>query len=200
MLLVRSGRPRGALGTAPVLGALAAPVRPARAHLASEPPTLSQTVAGTELTVAYSRPRARGRRGLFGTTVRWGELWTPGANHATTLRTTRDVTIEGTAVPRGRYSVWLTPSAGPTWELLLDGDTTRFHTQRPRPQAGQIRFAVRHETRPFTEALTWSFPDVRADGTTLVLQWDTVAVPLRVAVTPGPPRATAPDTMLLRKR
>ena len=75
--------------------------------LASEIASVSQTVDGTKVTVTYSRPRARGRTGLFGTQVKWGSTWTPGANLATRLEVSKDVTIEGQQVPKGAYSVWV---------------------------------------------------------------------------------------------
>jgi len=151
--------------------------------MASERGTVSQVVDGTRTTVDYHRPRARGRTALFGTLVKWGETWTPGANQATTLAVTKDVTIGGTPVPRGKYSVWFVTARG-DWELVLDPDTTRFHTQRPRARPGQVRLTVRPEKRPFVEVLTWSFPEVSATGTTLAMQWDTVYVPLRITVAP----------------
>ncbi|GAC1648266.1 MAG: hypothetical protein NVS4B3_03590 [Gemmatimonadaceae bacterium] len=178
-----------------VLGSLAlVPGRSvAKAQLsASEEAAVSQTVDGTKVTVAYSRPRARGRTGMFGTLVRLGELWTPGANSATTVAVSKDVTVDGRAVPHGKYSVWLVPARG-DWELVLDRDTTLFHTQHPKPRAGQIRLSVRPQTKPFMEALTWWFPDVRATGMTLAMQWDTVYVPLAITVTPTHSAAVAPD-------
>jgi hypothetical protein len=175
-----------------VLSALLAPaVAHAQQH-ASEPASVSQTVDGTQLTVAYSRPRARGRTGIFGTTVKWGRTWTPGANHATSLTVSRDVTIEGVAVPKGSYSVWLVIAEGP-WKMLLDRDTTRWHTQPPKAGSDALSIAVKRETRPFAEALTWSVPEVRDDGMTLVMQWDTVAVPLHVVVSTSFSRAIAPE-------
>lgn len=149
---------------------------------ASEEATVSQTVDGTKITVDYSRPVARGRTGLFGKSVRLhNHTWTPGANMATTLRVSKDVTIEKVAVPKGRYSMWIVLAEGP-WELVLDPDTMRFHTQPPRRRAGQVRIPLARERRPFLEVLTFSFPEVRATGTTLIMHWDTVAVPMRIEV------------------
>ena len=149
--------------------------------MASEPGSVSQTVDGTTISVDYSRPRARGRTGLFGTRIHWGEVWTPGANAATTMSLGKDVTLNGTPVPKGKYSVWMVVSRG-DWELVLDRDTTMFHTQGPRARAGQVRFPVKRETRPFMEVLTWWFPEVTSTGATLAMQWDTVYVPLRIGV------------------
>lgn len=152
--------------------------------LASEPAEVTQTVDGTRVTVNYSRPRARGRTGLFGTRIRDGEIWTGGANAATTLAVSKDVTINGQPVPKGKYSVWFAISRS-DWEMILDHDTTLFHTQGPRRRANQLRFAAPREKRPFMEVLTWWFPEVSNKGMTLALQWDTVYVPLRIDVTPS---------------
>lgn len=155
---------------------------PARAQLmASEAGSVSQTVDGTKISLEYSRPRARGRTGLFGSRVHWGEVWTPGANAATTLSVSKDATINGTTVPKGKYSVWMVVSRG-DWELVLDRDTMLFHTQPPKSRAGQVRLPVTREKRPFMETLTWWFPEISATGATLAMQWDTVYVPLRIGV------------------
>jgi len=152
--------------------------------VASEAASVSQTVDGTKITVTYSRPRARGRTGLFGTQIKWGNTWTPGANLATRLDLSKDVTIEGQQVPKGAYSVWFV--VGRTnWEMVLDRDTTLFHTQPPKVRPGQVRFGIPREKRPFAETLTWAIPDMSSTGMTLSFQWDTVYVPLRIKVQPS---------------
>jgi Protein of unknown function (DUF2911) len=152
--------------------------------LASEPASVSQTVDGTKITVTYSRPRARGRTGIFGSQVKWGSTWTPGANVATQLHVSNDVTIHGQHVPKGKYSVWIVV-ARPQWEMVLDKDTMLFHTQPPKQRPGQVRFAVTREKTPFMEALTWSIPEMSSTGMTLTMQWDTVSVPIKIKVPPS---------------
>jgi len=82
---------------------------PAAAQIrGSEAGTVSQTLDGTTIAMAYSRPSARGRD-LFGALVPWDVVWTPGANWATTFETDRDVRLNGIDVPAGKYSVWMIP-------------------------------------------------------------------------------------------
>jgi hypothetical protein len=161
---------------------------PARAQIrASELASVSQTIDGTKLTVQYSRPRARGRTPLFGNrkVVRWDETWTPGANWATTLDVSRDVTLEGRRVPKGTYSVWMVVRQGGDWTVVLDPRARRFHMEPPDSTAQQVRFPVRVGTAPFAEVLTWSFPDVRASGGTLAMQWGTTRVAMSLEVEPS---------------
>src|SRR5262245_13744253 len=56
-------------------GALAQNPRP------SQHGSVSQQIADTKITIDYNRPVARGRE-IFGKLVRWGEVWCPGADQA----------------------------------------------------------------------------------------------------------------------
>src|SRR5688500_19131881 len=100
----------------------------------SERATVSQTVDGTVITIDYARPRVRGRSPIFGGQVHWGEVWTPGANMATTLETDRDIAIDGHAVPAGKYSVWLEVAHEGPWTLVRDSAAGRYNTSTPRQQ------------------------------------------------------------------
>lgn len=160
---------------------------------ASERGQVSQTVDGTTITIDYARPRARGRESVFGGEVHWGEVWTPGANLATTLDVDRNVRINGHAVPKGKYSVWMTVRKDGAWTVIFDTTTKLFHTERPGEESWQIRFDLRPEPRPSLEVLTWWFPEVRSDGVTLAMQWSSSYVPLNVTVEPSRPLTIAAD-------
>lgn len=151
---------------------------------ASELASVSQVIDGTEIKVEYSRPRVRGRDSLFGGEVKWNEVWTPGANYATTLEINRDIRLDGHPIPKGKYSVWLVVKQSGPWTMVLDPRSHLFHMAHPDSAADQIRYPVNTETGPQTEVLTWSFPEVRVTGTTLLFQWGTVRIPFRIDVTP----------------
>src|SRR5215211_700463 len=114
---------------------------------ASERAVVSQTIDGTVFTIDYARPRVRGRSPIFGGVVHWGEVWTPGANWATTLEVTRDAQLDGHPVPKGKYSMWMVVSPS-TWTMVLDTTWQRYHTEAPDSAAGQVRIPVRPETSP----------------------------------------------------
>jgi len=171
----------------PPRGGLAAQAR------LSEAASVSQTVDGARITVTYSRPRARGRDSLFGRVVRWGLVWTPGANMATTLEVSKDVRLDGNPVPKGKYSVWMVVRDGGEWTFVLDPRAELFHTVHPDSTADQIRLPIRTEERPFIEVLTWWFPEVTPTGVTLALQWGTRYVPIVIEVDKGSDPVRAPS-------
>src|SRR6185437_355708 len=76
----------------------------------------------------------------------------------------------------------------------VDGNPEQYVEALPRagpdPSAHEIRFTVKPQEAPELDVLTFSFPDVAADSTTLLLRWGTTAVPLHIEVTPS--NAVAP--------
>lgn len=165
---------------APTPGAVAAQMR------ASERGSVSQTVDGTTITVDYSRPQLRGRDAVFGGIVPWGEVWTPGANWATTLTVDRPVRLEGHELPAGSYSVWMVPRQG-DWSVHLVEETRLYHTQHPDTTDTFLTFDVTPREAEPVEVLSFSFPEVRRDGARLELRWGTTLIPMDVGVRPGLP-------------
>jgi hypothetical protein len=150
--------------------------------LASPFATISQKVDSTTLTVEYYRPSVRGRT-IFGQLVRWGAVWTPGANWATTLEVDRDVRIEGQPLPRGKYSVWMIPAKAPDpWTVVLNHSARRFHVVHPDSKDDALRVRVAPDSSMHTELLTFSFPAVTRTGATLAFEWAETRVPIRFEI------------------
>jgi hypothetical protein len=134
---------------------------PAEAQIkASERGGVHQTVDGTTITVDYARPRDRGRSPLFGgDVVHWDHVWTPGADWATTLEIDKPVSIQGTDVPVGKYSVWFVVKDTTVWEVRLDPRDSLFHLPEPEAHDSLITFMAEvHQREPYRETLTWSSP------------------------------------------
>ena len=163
------------------LGACIAPGAGAQRR-ASEHGTVSQKVDGTTITIEYDRPVARGRDSLFGKVVRWERAWTPGANASTTIEVDKDVRINGQALPRGKYSVWMIPRDTAPWTVILHRNARLFHTQRPNQTDEQLRFDARPEQGAHMETLAWYFPVVGPEMTTVRMHWGTTFVSMTIDV------------------
>ena len=159
---------------------------------ASEHAVVAQTVDGTTLTVEYSRPQARGRSPIFGKVIPWGEVWTPGANWATTLEVDNDITLNGHPLAKGKYSVWIEVQPK-EWTVILDPKSHVFHTEHPKPDSTQVRFGVTPDDGKGPDLLTWSFSDISATGTSLRMAWAGRSVSLRITVPPSHPITLAAE-------
>ena len=156
---------------------------------ASERGTVSQTVDGTVITIDYGRVQARGRDSLFGKVVTRDEIWTPGANQATTFEASRDVTVGGKALPAGKYSVWMSSDPTAEWTLYFHKNAGLFHTQHPKPADMLLAVPVTHTTvGESVEVLTFDFPRVTTTGAQLRLRWGATTVPVEIGVKPGSPK------------
>ncbi|TFH66829.1 MAG: DUF2911 domain-containing protein [Gemmatimonadales bacterium] len=150
---------------------------------ASEAATVSQTVDGTVITVAYSRPQMRGRQPGVGGVFHHEHMWTIGANWATTLEVNRPIRLNGNPVEAWKYSVWTEP--GETgWTMHLNPDPRLFHTMGPKAETMAVSFDVVPDKAEHVEVLTFDFPEVRRDGATLRFRWAEVEVPLKIEVEP----------------
>jgi hypothetical protein len=156
---------------------------------ASERGSVSQTVDGTVITVDYGRAQARGRDSLFGKVVTRDEVWTPGANQATTFEASRDVTVGGKPLPAGKYSLWMVSDPNAEWVLYFHKNARLFHIQHPKPADMALAVPVPHtSTGEHVEVLTFDFPKVTTTGTQLRLRWGTTTVPLEIGVSPSAPQ------------
>ncbi len=88
--------------------------------------TVTATVGGANITLDYSRPARRGRA-IWGALVPWDQVWRTGANAATSLTTSADITIGGVAVPAGSYTLFSLPSPSGT-KLIINGQTGQWGT------------------------------------------------------------------------
>ncbi len=142
--------------------------------------TVSQRVGLTDISISYNRPVARGRT-LFGDrgVVKWGRVWHPGADSATTITFSRDVLIEGKPLGAGRYTLWTIPRPD-AWTVIFSSAVDVFHTPYPGEDKDVLRVTVTPERGEHMEVLAYYFPVVAPDSTVLRLHWGETVVPIRI--------------------
>lgn len=139
-----------------------------------------QQVANTEITVTYDRPVARGRD-LFGGIVPFGEIWNPGANDATAIAFSRDVTINGNALPAGKYSLWAIPDPN-RWTIIFSRAADVYHTPYPGEEEDALRFMATPSFGAHMETLAFYFAEVEKKDAELRLHWGETYIPFNITV------------------
>ena len=154
---------------------------PASGPQASPRDTARGTVGGAQVLIDYGRPSKRGRE-IFGGLVPYGRVWRTGANSATTLVTDRDLTIGGTAVPAGTYTIYTLPERE-RWQLVVNRQTGQWGTEYNQEQdLARIPMQVRQAAQP-VEQFEVAFVPGESGGQVLELRWDTTVA--SVPVTAG---------------
>jgi hypothetical protein len=161
---------------------LAAVTAPAYAQ-ASPPKSATGMVGGKTIFVNYYSPSMRGRK-IFGSLVPYDEVWCPGANWATTIKSL-DAGLEiGTMkLSKGLYSIWVRPSQN-EWTVILNSDGHAFHLDHDSDKdLGQLKMNLKPLDKP-VESLTF---EVRSDGGnkgTVALLWEQTEASFPFTVVP----------------
>jgi len=140
--------------------------------------TVSQRVGFTDISISYNRPVAHGRV-LFGTLVKWGKVWHPGADSATTITFSKGVTIEGQGLAAGQYTLWTIPDTT-RWTVIFSRAVHVFHLPYPGESSDVLRVMVAPTQGSHMEVLAYYFPIVGPDSAVLNLHWGTTIVPLHI--------------------
>lgn len=99
------------------------------------------TIGGKAVTIKYSAPSMRGRK-IFGGLEPYGKVWRAGANNATALHTDADLDINGLAVPKGDYTlyVWLDEKE---WQMIVNKQTGQWGTVYQQAQdLGRVKMTM----------------------------------------------------------
>jgi hypothetical protein len=88
--------------------------------------TVRASIGGATFTVDYGRPLARGRV-LLGDVIPYDRVWRTGANAATQFTTSAPITLAGTLVPAGAYTLWTIPHEHSV-ELIVNRQTGQWGT------------------------------------------------------------------------
>jgi len=139
----------------------------------------TQTVGITEVSVDYSSPGLKGRK-VFGTIVPFAQLWRAGANAATKLTFSSDVSIADKPVPAGTYSLFFIPTAK-SWTVVINKNKDAS-TQSYDDKQDLLRFEAKPEKASKRERLVYIFSNTTEDSARIDMEWDElrVSIPLKV--------------------
>ncbi len=85
----------------------------------SPPAKVTQTLkGGTVVTIDYSQPAVKGREIGKDVEPMEGKVWRTGANEATVFEVSKDVRVNGLALPAGKYGLY-TIKNGAEWTIIF---------------------------------------------------------------------------------
>jgi len=139
---------------------------------------------GKTVKIDYSSPRAKGRK-IFGSAsegalVPFGEVWRTGANEATTFVLDKDVTVGGTAVPAGKYTIFTVPKAD-GWTLIINKKTGEWGIpyKYQGDELGRVPMAV-SKTSASVENFTIAF-DQGGSKCNLRMEWENTQASVEIS-------------------
>lgn len=143
---------------------------------------VEQVVGLTEISVEYSRPGVKDRT-IFAADglVPFGKIWRTGANSATKIEFSDDVTVNGQELKAGEYAILTVPNAD-NWQV-------NFYTYESRSFGSYVEkepdLSVTAEVMKMPmnmENFTISIHDMTNEGATLNFAWENTWVSLDLGV------------------
>ncbi len=138
-------------------------------------PSSTQTVVQDfglgKINLSYCRPDVRGRK-IFGGMEPYGAVWRTGANSATVIKFSDDVTMAGNKVPAGEYGLFSIPGED-EWTIILSKQSKQWGAYTYKPTDDFLRFKVKTAHLPqLTETMTLAFANVTPTTCDLQMMWE----------------------------
>ena len=140
--------------------------------------TLMQTVGLVDITLKYSRPGVKGRT-VWGSLVPYDTIWRTGANEATTINFSDDVSINGQSLKKGTYALFTVPSKD-DWKVVFNSQAEQWGAFTHDTSKDVLTVTAKPEKADYREWMEFEIPEMTTDTAKIVLRWENVAVPFTV--------------------
>lgn len=157
-------------------------------HTKSFSPENEVSFSMEELTISlvYNRPYKK-RREIFGGLVPYNKVWRTGANEATTFKTNKDLSIKGSILKAGKYTIWTIPNEQ-TWTVIFNSEYGQWGinssgeaNRNPERDVFSIDVPVSHHDIS-VEQFTISFEKIGDGDAEMVILWDRTVVSIPIAI------------------
>lgn len=133
--------------------------------------TISQAVGTSDISITYSRPGAKNRV-IFGNIVPYDKMWRTGANKATKISFSEEVTFAGQKLPAGEYSLFTIPSTS-EWEVILNNELNLWGTGEYNEADDVLRVKIPSSSNEnHVESLTIDLNTFSSSGADLTISWE----------------------------
>ena len=133
------------------------------------------SIDGVDIEITYGRPQVKGRV-VWGGLVGYDNVWRAGANEATVISFSKDVTINGKALPAGVYGFFTIPTRG-EWTLIFN-KTAKVWGNQYATAADNDALRVKATPSEYEEIEEL---DYIVEGDKVLLRWGKLTVGFTVA-------------------
>lgn len=144
---------------------------------------ITQAFGMGSIELTYSRPNINGRSLLKENSdlAPLNKLWRTGANAATRLKFTDNVTIGGKRLDTGSYVLYTIPGKD-NWEVILNKGLTNWGTDGYKEAEDVVRFKVKADKATGnTETFTMQFANIAFESCDLNITWGGTSVRIPIS-------------------
>ncbi len=144
---------------------------------------LEQDIGLSKITIAYSRPGAKGRK-VIGGLVPFGRIWRVGANESTKFTTDSDLSVMGNYLPKGTYALYAFPYKG-YWDVVFHKNTEHWGDGRKayNPSEDAFRIRIEPEQIPnYQENFLITFDEIDHNSANMLWIWEHTLIKIPISV------------------
>lgn len=142
---------------------------------ASPSQTIKQDFGLGTIEVSYARPGVKDRK-IFGNIVPYGSVWRTGANSATTLQFSDEVTIGGVKLSPGKYGLLTIPQKD-NWTIIISKQTDVTSPAAYKQEMDLVRVNVPVQSLKYrVENFTILIDQIKPTSCVVGLYWDKTKV------------------------
>lgn len=136
--------------------------------------TTSGEVAGAKISIRYGSPYVKGRK-IWGGLEAYDKVYRAGADSATTFTTSKDIKVNGKALPAGKYSFFVIPSEKGPWTVIFNKTADQWGAYNYDASKDQLRVTAKPKKSEMHEQLTYI---ITPQG--FSFNWDKVSIPVSI--------------------
>jgi len=146
----------------------------------SQAASVTQTIGTTEVKITYHRPGVK-ERVIWGDLVPYDRIWRVGANEATTIEVSNDVTIEGNKLTAGKYALFAIPGKE-EWTFIFSKQADIWGTYGYSKAEDLFRIKAKPMPAPHCEWMHFMFANLKEDSAKVILHWEKIMVGFTINV------------------
>ena len=138
-----------------------------------------QKIGYTSIDIRYGSPRVA-KREIWGNMAPYNKVWRAGANNATTIEFSEDVTIEGQSLPKGKYAFFVIPKERGKWTLIFNKTAKQWGAFRYKVEEDALRVKVLPNRSAWQETLQYQIEPIGFEYGRISLLWGDVKLSFEV--------------------
>lgn len=136
----------------------------------------SGEINGKSFRVQYGSPAVKDRT-IWGDLVPYDVVWRTGANEATFVEISEEMTVEGKSIAPGKYSLFTIPKSSGAWTVIFNSDWDLEHGHFQYDEKNDV---LRVEVSPQWGENVQERLSIEIEDPGLVIRWEKLKLPISI--------------------
>lgn len=131
----------------------------------------------TDIKITYGSPKVKGRA-IWGAMVPYQKVWRAGADDATTIEISQAISIQGSRLPKGKYSFFLFPTKDDQWKVIFNKVHKQWGAYDYDEKENVLTVLAAPSSNLFEEELKYEIQDLGLGKGIISFQWEKLKLDL----------------------